>query len=310
MSNKFQIVQVQADGDHVIIHPESQADIIEYDNAESNLAATTVQEALDELTEMASSSGVTGVKGSAEAEYRRGNVNITKAHIGLNAVTNDAQVKRSEMGAINGVATLDSSGKVPSAQLPGYVDDVLEYDSKSAFPATGDSGKIYVALDDNKTWRWSGSTYVEISTSLALGETSTTAYAGDKGKQNATDIATLKGYFTNGTANGAAKVKNSLKFGSKTYNGSSEQTITADDLGALTKNQKITLSGDVNGEGETTIAVSLANVGTAGIYSVVTTDEKGRVTAGGNIIEVGVVANGTPSDKLAVGGIFFKYLGE
>lgn len=73
-------------------------------------------------------------------------------------------------------------GKVPASQLPSYVDDVLEYANLAAFPGTGESGKIYVALDTNKTYRWSGSAYVEISASLALGETSSTAYRGDRGK--------------------------------------------------------------------------------------------------------------------------------
>lgn len=73
-------------------------------------------------------------------------------------------------------------GKVPASQLPSYVDDVLEYANTGAFPGTGESGKIYVAIDTNKTYRWSGSAYVEISASLALGETSSTAYRGDRGK--------------------------------------------------------------------------------------------------------------------------------
>lgn len=73
-------------------------------------------------------------------------------------------------------------GKVPASQLPSYVDDVLEYANLAAFPGTGETGKIYVAIDTNKTYRWSGSAYVEISPSLALGETSATAYRGDRGK--------------------------------------------------------------------------------------------------------------------------------
>lgn len=85
-------------------------------------------------------------------------------------------------GAVNGLAELDSNGLVPSAQLPSYVDDVLEYASLSAFPATGESGKIYVALDTNKTYRWSGSQYTIIGGDLTLGETSSTAYRGDRGK--------------------------------------------------------------------------------------------------------------------------------
>ena len=95
-------------------------------------------------------------------------------------------------GSANGVAELDSTGKVPSSQLPSFVDDVLEYASLSAFPATGETGKIYIALDTNKTYRWSGSAYVEISESLALGETASTAYAGNKGKANADAIAAMK----------------------------------------------------------------------------------------------------------------------
>ena len=99
-------------------------------------------------------------------------------------------------------ATLDSSGKVPSSQLPSYVDDVVqgyylnskfyETNSTSGTVITGESGKIYVDLTSNKTYRWSGSAYVVISETLALGETSSTAYAGDKGKANAAAIADLE----------------------------------------------------------------------------------------------------------------------
>lgn len=91
-------------------------------------------------------------------------------------------VPTSQKGKANGVASLDANGKVPSTQLPSYVDDVLEYSAKSSFPTTGETGKIYVDTTTNKTYRWSGSAYIEISASLALGETSSTAYAGDKGK--------------------------------------------------------------------------------------------------------------------------------
>ena len=73
-------------------------------------------------------------------------------------------------------------GTVPANQLPSYVDDVLEYATVSSLPATGIAGKIYVTLDNNLTYRWSGSGYAEISQSLALGETSATAYRGDRGK--------------------------------------------------------------------------------------------------------------------------------
>jgi len=73
------------------------------------------------------------------------------------------KVNTSLLGVANGVATLDSAGKVPTSQLPAYVDDVLEYTNLASFPATGETGKIYVALDTNKTYRWSGSAYIYIT---------------------------------------------------------------------------------------------------------------------------------------------------
>lgn len=91
-------------------------------------------------------------------------------------------IPTSEKGTANGVAELDSTGRVPSTQLPSYVDDVAEYATLSAFPQTGEDGKIYVAEDSNLTYRWSGSGYVPLNPSLALGETSQTAYRGDRGK--------------------------------------------------------------------------------------------------------------------------------
>lgn len=102
-------------------------------------------------------------------------------HVGLSDPHTQYQ-KESEKGAAGGYAELDGTGRVPSAQLPAGIDDVLEYANFASLPVTGASGLIYVTLDDNKTYRWSGSAYVEISASLALGETSATAYRGDRGK--------------------------------------------------------------------------------------------------------------------------------
>jgi len=115
---------------------------------------------------------------------------------GLNSKL-DANLK----GVANGVAELDNGGKVPAAQLPSYVDDVLEFANRAAFPAEGETGKIYVALDDNKTYRWSGSTYVEISESLALGTTSSTAFRGDYGQiayNHATDANKISSAVSSG----------------------------------------------------------------------------------------------------------------
>lgn len=97
-------------------------------------------------------------------------------------LNNKVQQFINSKGAPNGLASLNESGIIPSAQLPSYVDDVIEVDTFSNLPGTGESGKIYIVQDTNLTYRWSGTDYVEISKSLALGETSSTAYSGDKGK--------------------------------------------------------------------------------------------------------------------------------
>ena len=281
----------------------SAADIVEIDPI-TGLDSTNVQEALVAIKDIADNGGVTGVKGDSETTYRKGNVNITKANVGLGNVTNDAQVKRSEMGAANGVATLGSDGKVPAAQLPSYVDDVLEYDNKAAFPATGEAGKIYVAKDTNLTYRWGGSAYVEISVSLALGETSSTAYAGDKGKALAGRMTTAEGNITT-NAGDIATLNTEV---TNIKNG----TTPVGKANQLTTGRKISLTGDATGNttfdgtADKSIAVTLANSGvTAGTYSAVAVDAKGRVTAGSQIVEWGTAGQTTPSANLAVGGLFF-----
>lgn len=102
------------------------------------------------------------------------NVQLTAGDVGA--------IPTTQKGVASGVAELDSTGKVPSSQLPSFVDDVQEYPTRGDFPETGQDGIIYVAEDTNLTYRWSGTAYVEISPSLALGETASTAYRGDRGK--------------------------------------------------------------------------------------------------------------------------------
>lgn len=106
----------------------------------------------------------------------------------------DNYALRNEIPDISGLSTKSETntalagkadlvdGKIPAAQLPSYVDDVLEATSVASFPLTGESGKIYVDTTTNITYRWTGSIYTEISKSLALGETSSSAYRGDRGK--------------------------------------------------------------------------------------------------------------------------------
>ena len=133
--------------------------------------------------------------GGRTAEYHShyikvGNKKITIPN--LSASTQTSFVLEESVGRINGVASLDSNGKVPTSQLPSYVSDVLEFPTLSDFPKTGEANKIYIALDTNIQYRWGGTVYVEIGSSLALGETSETAWAGDKGLKNKNDIASLQ----------------------------------------------------------------------------------------------------------------------
>lgn len=102
----------------------------------------------------------------------------------------ETKLNTSLKGAVNGLAELDENGKVPSSQLPAYVDDVIEgyyYNNKFYKEAAhtteipGETGKIYIDLSTEKTYRWSGSAFAVISETLALGTTSSTAYRGDYG---------------------------------------------------------------------------------------------------------------------------------
>ena len=111
-------------------------------------------------------------------------------------------IPTSSLGIVNGVAQLDSSGKVPESQLPSYVDDIIEgyyyenkfyEDSTHTTEITGESGKIYVDLETNKTYRYSGSGFVVVSETLALGTTSSTAFRGDYGNIAYTHAVTNKG---------------------------------------------------------------------------------------------------------------------
>lgn len=154
---------------------------------------------------------------------------VTKEQVGLGNVTNDAQVKRTEMGVANGVATLDENGKIPVSQLNGQLASVQGVDevvTSSTLPSQPVSQYMVWCIDDNKfreyngtgwdvidpradtiynfrnsdatgstsrtniLYRWDGSALVEISSSLALGETNGTAYEGSKGKKLADALAT------------------------------------------------------------------------------------------------------------------------
>lgn len=130
------------------------------------------------------------VKGKADTVYQPKGSYAASSHTHTIAnVTNlqnslDSKAALSHTHAASDITSVNASaitGVIDAANLPSFVDDVLEYSGKANFPATGESGKIYVDTATNLTYRWSGSAYVEISPSIALGETSSTAYRGDRG---------------------------------------------------------------------------------------------------------------------------------
>lgn len=91
---------------------------------------------------------------------------VTKSQVGLGNVDNTSDINKpisdATATALNNKANI-VNGVVPSSELPSYVDDVLEYDDYASLPVTGSIGKIYITLDDNRQYRWSGTVYVDIT---------------------------------------------------------------------------------------------------------------------------------------------------
>lgn len=113
-----------------------------------------------------------------------------------------SKIDLAEKGVANGVATLNSSGLIPASQLPSFVEEVLEFADFDALPAEGETGKIYITLDDNHVYRWSGSVYVEIV--AAPGSTDSIA----EGENNL--------YFTTARARNSINVSGDLSYDSET----------------------------------------------------------------------------------------------
>ena len=165
----------------------TSADITDFSSAAAAAAPATTDASLltsGTLADARLSSAVTTSLGKADTSLQPGTAisNIS----GLQTALDGKQASGS-------YATLDGGGKVPASQLPSYVDDVIEATNFAALPATGESGKIYVTIDDNKSYRWSGSSYIEISASPG----STDAVA-----EGSTNL-----YFTNSRASAAAPVQ-------------------------------------------------------------------------------------------------------
>ena len=152
------------------------------------------------VTQITAGTGLSGGDITTSGTINHSNSVTAQATQALYPIAIDAQGHISGYGdavtPLTASSTLDAtklSGIIPTASLPSYVDDVVEYSARSFFPSTGETGKIYVDTSTNITYRWSGSTYVEISPSLALGTTSSTAFRGDYGNAAYAHAVTNKG---------------------------------------------------------------------------------------------------------------------
>lgn len=177
-------------------------------------------------------------------------------------VNNSNVLTESQKGIANGVAPLGSDSKISSAYLPSYVDDVLEFANLISFPVTGESGKIYVALDTNLTYRWGGSSYTQIAAGAVQSVNGhvgiVTLAKSDLGLANADN-----------TSDAAKNVLSATKW-------TTPRT--------LSYTGDVTGSASVDGSGNVGFAMTLANSGvSAGTYNSVNVDTKGRVLSGSNI---------------------------
>lgn len=232
----------------------------------------------------------------------------------------------SQKGAANGVAVLDGSGQVPASQLPSYVDDVLEgyyktadgkFYKEAAYTTliAGESGKIYVSLDTNKTYRWTGTTFVYITSGAVDSVNGLTGVVvlnkSHVGLPNVDNTADSTKSVLSATKWTAARniTLSGVTATAQTIDGSGNVTIpvtavpatlltgtaainTTGSAAKLTTARTISATGDgtwnvaFDGSANVTSALTLADTGVAaGTYDQVTVDSKGRVTAGGTAVK-------------------------
>lgn len=278
-TKKYKIQQLQQDETLLTLHPETDASVVKVDPSKTGTTATNVESAIKELKDDIQATAneikdgvVTGVKGSNETQYRKGQVEITKANIGLGNVNNVA-ITNDQVTQIGTNKTDIDDLKLKVGNLSGAFNFQGTLNSILDLPTASASNKGYVYIINKKEYVSDGTKWVELGdeSSFILKTTYESHLQAQLEKDNAQEkeIADIKADYVS---------KNNLK----TINGES-----------------IVGSGDIKTKLEDSGVV-------AGTYSVVEVNSKGIVTSGAYLIEVGVVNQVTPSDNLAVGGIFFQ----
>ena len=354
MAKKYRIQQKLSDSTFETLHPETNADIVVV--SAEGINATNVKDALQEINDniKAATGGgvVTGVKGDAETEYRLGQVNITKANIGLGNVDNTADsakpISTAQQTALdlkvdksvyNEFSTSTSTTITNHTNRIKAIEDLgiaTNYATKTELATSSGNAKTQAISEANS--------YTDTQIQSIMGEGVAEAYnsfkelqdllAGEMGSVTGGLIGTVNSHTTqitnivNGTtpvskatlaetATNATSANYATSAGSAATAGSAESANTANTATTADKlsvSQTFTASGDVSGTctwnnstGSATANLTLANSGvTAGSYSSVAVDEKGRVTAGAQVVVV--EGTGLTTANLAVGGLYFKTL--
>ena len=377
----YQIQQKQDNGEVLILHPETVDSIVKSTTIHgSHPIGTPVSTILDDLFEIAATGGVTGVKGSAEATFRKGNVEITKANIGLDKVNNvaitDVQVAQigtntnnisantTAISGINGEITTMKGTISANTTLANQALSLAQGRSRGVSFETVQAMTSALKGASNTEYKIGDTIYIKaVGTSdywvSGILDTNTGTYGYYELSELETDKVDLTGYQTknlSAAVNGQNTVEGALlsldndlgtlettvaghtesissingnyntlstsitniingttKVGKAGAADTATTATSATSANQLTTARTFQLTGDVtgsasfNGTANAVINSVLSNSGVvAGSYSAVTVDVKGRVTSGGQMIEVGADSQASPSSALAIGGIFFK----